>query len=166
MTRPVLSVLILGLITSMLLSLTNLYTRNRIEENRLYRQNETTRELLKDRGIRLSETQDGEAPPCRPWQTNKLEVTGYSGKIKGLALIENIDEQKALSLRVTAHTETPGIGDFIEHRKTKWISALDGSSFEEWSNLDSVTGATITVTAMLEMAINAFQAEEVFCDKQ
>ena len=102
----------------------------------------------------------------QPWQINKLEVTGYSGEIKGIALIENIDNQRVLSLRVTAHTETPGIGDFIEHRKTKWISALDGSSFEEWSNLDSVTGATITVSSMLEMAIYAFQAEEVFCDKQ
>ena len=91
MTRPVLSVLILGLITSMLLSLTNLYTRNRIEENRLYRQNETTKDLLEDRGIRPSETQDEKALPCRPWQINKIEVTGYSGKIKGLALIENID---------------------------------------------------------------------------
>ena len=166
MTRPVLSVLILGLITSMLLSLTNLYTRNRIEENRLYRQNETTRELLKDRGIRLPETQDGPALPCRPWQTNKLEVTGYSGKIKGLALIENIEDQKVLSLRVTAHTETPGIGDFIEHRKTKWIKALDGGSFEEWSNLDSVTGATITTSAMMEMAAIAFQMEDVLCDIQ
>jgi len=166
MTRPVLSVLILGLISSMLLSLTNLYTRNRIEENRLYRQNEATRELLKDRGITLLETQDGKALPCRPWQINKLEVTGYSGKIKGLALIEYIDEQKALSLRVTTHTETPGIGDFIEHRKTKWIKALDGGSFEEWSNLDSVTGATITTSAMLEMATIAFQMEDVFCDIQ
>ena len=82
------------------------------------------------------------------------------------ALIENIDEQKALSLRVTTHTETPGIGDFIEHRKTKWIKALDGGSFEEWSNLDSVTGATITTSAMLEMATIAFQMEDVFCDIQ
>ena len=166
MTKPLLSVVILGVITSLLLSLTNLYTRNRIEENRLYRHSETTRELLKDRGLSPPKNQDGNNPTCMPWQIRKLEVTGYSGEIKGIALIENIDNQRVLSLRVTAHTETPGIGDFIEHRKTKWISVLDGSSFEEWSNLDSVTGATITVSAMLEMAINAFQAEEVFCDIQ
>ena len=166
MTKPLLSVVILGVITSLLLSLTNVYTRNRIEENRLYWQSETTRELLKDRGLSPPKNQDGNNPTCMPWQINKLEVTGYSGEIKGTALIENIDNQRVLSLRVTAHTETPGIGDFIEHRKTKWISALDGSSFEEWSNLDSVTGATITVSAMLDMAINAFQAGEVFCDIQ
>ena len=41
--------------------------------------------------------------------------------------IDFTDEQKALSLRVTAHTETPGIGDFIEHRKPNglkhWMEA-------------------------------------------
>ena len=166
MTKPLLSVVILGVVTSLLLSLTNVYTRNRIEENRIYWQSETTRELLKDRGLSPPKNQDGNNPACMPWQINKLEVTGYSGEIKSIALIENIDNQRVLSLRVTAHTETPGIGDFIEHRRTKWIQALDGSSFKEWSNLDSITGATITSSAMREMAINAFQAEDAFCDLQ
>ena len=166
MIKPLLSVVILGLITSFLLSLTNLYTHNRIAENRLYRQSETTRELLKDRGLHLPSNQDGDTTPCMPWRITKVAVTGYSGEIKGLALIEHIDKQNVLSLRVTTHSETPGIGDFIEHRKSKWIQSLDGSSLEEWSNLDSVTGATITSSAMLEMATNAFQVKDVFCDIQ
>ena len=78
MTKPLLSVVILGVITSLLLSLTNVYTRNRIEENRLYWQSETTRELLKDRGLSPTKNQDGNTLPCMPWQINKLEVTGYS----------------------------------------------------------------------------------------
>ena len=76
MTKPLLSVVILGVITSLLLSLTNIYTRNRIEENRLYWQSETTRELLKDRGLSPSKNQDRNNPTCMPWQINKLEVPG------------------------------------------------------------------------------------------
>ena len=166
MTKAILSFLSLGLIALGTLYLTDTYTRSRVEDNRLYQQNETVRELLKDREITQQPNSTGGTNPCDYWQITKLEVAGYSGIISGLALIEDIGKHERLSLRITAHNETPGIGDFIDHRKKSWIQALDGNSFEEWSDLDSVTGATITSLAILKMANSAFELERDSCGIQ
>ena len=84
---------------------------------------------------------------------------GYAGKIKLLiAIKENGDIS---GVRVVSHKETPGLGDYIEIAKSKWISQFDGTSLEklddkQWKvkkdggHFDYMTGATITPRAMVK----------------
>jgi electron transport complex protein RnfG len=84
---------------------------------------------------------------------------GYSGTI---ALLVAVDPAgRLLGVRVTAHSETPGLGDFIEERRSDWIRRFDGRSLgeppaERWQvrkdggDFDQYTGATITSRAVVE----------------
>jgi electron transport complex protein RnfG len=83
---------------------------------------------------------------------------GYSGDIR---LLVGLDMQgNVLGVRVTAHRETPGLGDGIETRKSDWIRAFEGQSLgnppvEAWTvkknggAFDQFTGATITPRAVV-----------------
>lgn len=78
---------------------------------------------------------------------------GYAGPIY---LVMGLDRNgEILGVRVISHTETPGLGDKIEVRKSKWILSFNGKSldnvtYEEWSVkkdgglFDQFAGATIT----------------------
>ena len=83
---------------------------------------------------------------------------GYSGDIKMIIAV-NIDGTLA-GVRVLAHKETPGLGDKIDLRKSKWIHSFDGKSLENpqvslWTvkkdggEFDQFTGATITPRAVV-----------------
>ncbi len=89
----------------------------------------------------------------------EIETTGYSGPIR---LILGIDrEGKLLGVRIVSHTETPGLGDKIEERKSPWIFAFTGLHFgsppeEQWKvkkdggYFDQFSGATITPRAVVK----------------
>jgi electron transport complex protein RnfG len=58
---------------------------------------------------------------------------GYSGRIKLLIAVQETPQGPALAgVRVIAHRETPGLGDYIEPQKdkqeAKWIRLFDGLS--------------------------------------
>lgn len=83
---------------------------------------------------------------------------GYSGDIRLLVGIDPSGE--VLGVRVTAHRETPGLGDKIELRKSDWILSFSGRSLsnpepDEWAVIrdggvfDQFTGATITPRAVV-----------------
>ena len=84
---------------------------------------------------------------------------GYSGAIN---LLVGISYDGTLSgVRVTKHSETPGLGDDIEHRRSNWIYAFDAlqpgaMAASEWQvkkrggKFDQFTGATITPTAVIQ----------------
>lgn len=84
---------------------------------------------------------------------------GYSGDI---ALLVGVTEQGAVAgVRVTRHSETPGLGDKIELAKSDWILDFNGKSLNDpeqakWTvkkkggNFDSFTGATITPEAVIK----------------
>jgi len=84
---------------------------------------------------------------------------GYSGSI---SLLVGIDYDGALSgVRVNAHHETPGLGDYIEEERSDWIYGFDGKSLENpplerWGvkkdggAFDQLTGATITPRAIVK----------------
>jgi Na+-translocating ferredoxin:NAD+ oxidoreductase subunit G len=84
---------------------------------------------------------------------------GYSGKIK---LIVGINKDKTLAgVRVLAHTETPGLGDKIDLKKSSWILSFNGKSLQPdnanlWAvkkdggEFDQFTGATITPRAVIK----------------
>lgn len=84
---------------------------------------------------------------------------GYAGKIKLLIAIKANGEVSGV--RVVSHKETPGLGDYIEIAKSKWIEIFDGTSLDkypskEWKvkkdggHFDSVAGATITPRAVVK----------------
>lgn len=84
---------------------------------------------------------------------------GYSGKIKLLLAIDS--SGKLTGVRVVSHKETPGLGDYIEIAKNKWITLFDGASHErlqeqDWKvkkdggQFDYMAGATVTPRAVVK----------------
>lgn len=98
-----------------------------------------------------------------------LEATapdGYSGKIR--LLIAILRNGEIAGVRVIAHNETPGLGDYIEKKKSDWIDifrarSLVGSKERDWQvkkdggHFDYVTGATITPRAIVKAVYKALQ---------
>jgi electron transport complex protein RnfG len=95
---------------------------------------------------------------------------GYGGAID---LIVGINADGSIAgARVVAHKETPGLGDNVEIRKSRWIEGFTGRSLgdpapERWAvkkdggAFDQFTGATITpraVTAAIRRALQYFEA--------
>lgn len=105
-----------------------------------------------------------------------LAPDGYSGQIRLLVAV-TIDGQ-ILGVRVTSHSETPGIGDVIEADKSAWIGSFDGRSLGEpeesrWrlrkdgGDIDAISGATISSRAVVAATRRAMQyfrlhREEIF----
>lgn len=89
---------------------------------------------------------------------------GYSGDI---ALLIGIDiDGNVTGVRVTAHRETPGLGDYIEFAKSAWIRQFEGKSLtapplSQWKvskdggAFDARAGATITPRAVVKAVRNA-----------
>ena len=87
---------------------------------------------------------------------------GYSGDI---ALLIGIEADGRISgVRVTTHKETPGLGDYIEIAKSRWITQFDGKSLtnptesgwkvqRDGGRFDARAGATITARAVVK-AVN------------
>lgn len=87
---------------------------------------------------------------------------GYSGRI-GLVMAVRADGT-LIAVRVTAHKETPGLGDYIDPKKDKnrmrpWIAQFDNLGFdlvkrEEWrvkkdgGRFEARVGATISARAV------------------
>ena len=94
---------------------------------------------------------------------------GYSGKIKLLVGV-GLDG-RVLGVRVIAHKETPGLGDYIDVAKSAWIKQFDGKSLTapqagEWKvkkdggEFDFIAGATITPRAVVKAVKNTLDYVE------
>ncbi len=102
-----------------------------------------------------------------------LQVTapdGYSGKISLIVSIRSDGQGngKIGGVRVISHKETPGLGDYIEIAKNKWITGFDGKSLDDpkdsdWKvkkdggSFDYMAGATITPRAVVKAVHKALQ---------
>lgn len=98
-----------------------------------------------------------------------LEVTapdGYAGEIK--LLVGILADGRIGGVRVVTHKETPGLGDYIEIKKNRWIRQFDGLSLsnpprEQWrvrkdgGRFDYLAGATITPRAVVKAVARALQ---------
>jgi electron transport complex protein RnfG len=91
---------------------------------------------------------------------------GYSGRIKLLIAIRADGE--LAGVRVVAHRETPGLGDYIEAAKSDWITGFQGRSLENpapdaWKvrkdggQFDYMAGATITPRAVVRAVRRALE---------
>ena len=91
-----------------------------------------------------------------------LEATapdGYSGDIKLLVAVRA--DGSIAGVRVVAHKETPGLGDYIDIAHGNWIKNFDGQSLaktadDAWKvkkdggSFDYMAGATITPRAVVK----------------
>lgn len=89
---------------------------------------------------------------------------GYSGEI---ALLIGISaEGEVTGVRVTAHRETPGLGDYIEIAKSRWITQFNAKSLtsphesawkvrQDGGAFDARAGATITPRAIVKAVKSA-----------
>ena len=91
---------------------------------------------------------------------------GYSGKISLIISIRS--DGKIGGVRVISDKETPGLGDYIEIAKSKWITGFDGESLDnpqdsDWKvkkdggSFDYMAGATITPRAVVKAVHKALQ---------
>ncbi len=91
---------------------------------------------------------------------------GYSGKISLILSIRS--DGKVGGVRVISHKETPGLGDYIEIARSKWITNFDGRSLDDpkdsdWKvkkdggAFDYMAGATITPRAVVKAVHKALQ---------
>ena len=112
---------------------------------------------------------DAEGAPLTVYRARKGEgvegviyqVTGngYAGPI---AIVMGVDRDgRILGVRITKHTETPGLGDKIDSAKSGWALAFSGKSLDpsapqRWAvkkdggDFDQFTGATITPRAVVK----------------
>ncbi|MBM3351064.1 MAG: electron transport complex subunit RsxG [Betaproteobacteria bacterium] len=91
---------------------------------------------------------------------------GYSGDIKLLIAIKA--DGSISGVRVLAHKETPGLGDYIDIARDRWIKQFDGESLNktlaaQWhvkkdgGQFDYMAGATITPRAVVKAIHKALQ---------
>jgi len=91
---------------------------------------------------------------------------GYSGKISLIIAIHS--DGKIGGVRVISHKETPGLGDYIEIAKNKWITGFNGTSLDnpkdsDWKvkkdggQFDYMAGATITPRAVVKAVHKVLQ---------
>ncbi|MEW6312850.1 MAG: electron transport complex subunit RsxG [Pseudomonadota bacterium] len=92
---------------------------------------------------------------------------GYSGKIKLLVAIRA--DGAVSGVRVVAHKETPGLGDYIEVARSAWIRHFDGKTLasetdegawrvkKDGGQFDYMAGATITPRAVVKAVKKALQ---------
>lgn len=95
---------------------------------------------------------------------------GYSGDIKLLIAIRA--DGSISGVRVLAHKETPGLGDYIDMAHGNWIKSFDDEStaktpVEKWlvkkdgGQFDYMVGATITPRAVVKAVLKALQYYEL-----
>lgn len=101
---------------------------------------------------------------------------GYGGPIKMLVGVNR--DGTIAGVRVTSHSETPGLGDKIEVKKSDWILTFNGKSLQDpppdqWTvqkyggAFDQFSGATITPRAVVTqvrdvLGFVARHREEIF----
>ena len=91
---------------------------------------------------------------------------GYGGAISSIVGIDT--KGTIIGVRIISHTETPGLGDKIEIKKSDWVLSFNGKSMANtekslWAvkkdkgEFDQFTGATITPRAVVDSVYKAVQ---------
>ncbi len=110
----------------------------------------------KDHSIVIYRAFKGSQVSALAWQ---ISEEGFSGEIKMIIAVD--PDGKVLGVRVISHSETPGLGDKIEEKKSNWIFDFNGLSLgnpplNEWKvkkdggRFDAFSGATITPRAVVK----------------
>jgi Na+-translocating ferredoxin:NAD+ oxidoreductase RnfG subunit len=168
MVKMALSLVVIGATCGLLLVATDRLTTDEISSNREARTRLLMTDMLGasiDQEIeKIWDTQTETFGTCDDWLFSNVESNGYAGTIDLLVLWRR--DSGGLVMRVTQHRETPGIGDFIDHSRSDWITALDAQSASAYDELDNVSGATITTAAIRRAAQIAQHQVEDFCERR
>lgn len=101
----------------------------------------------------------------------QMSGKGYAGPID---LVMGVDQSGQITgVRVTRHSETPGLGDKIEAQRDPWIHELAGKSLdnptpERWAvkkdggEFDQFAGATVTPRAVIAAVKHGLQFYQTF----
>ena len=151
---------LLALACALLLAGLNQQTRGVISENQRYFEQKLLRDLVAPvtASPDIIETQDGfEVSSDETLVAYIKRVTttqGYNGDIS--MLVAYTPGNQVISIRVTRHRETPGIGDKIDIAVSPWINQFKGTDGNTvWflaptGDIDGITGATITSRAVTQ----------------
>ena len=142
--KSILTLTLLCVASASVLALAHVHTKSfvqaNIEEQKIDRLeglvDELDRELLCDRGIALIE----------------LDRRGYGGEMKVMVAFK---EKSVLGVRVVEHLETPGFNEVLE--PDDWIGRF---ATEDLGDIDAVTRATVTTTAVLRAVEDAVRLHE------
>ncbi|HSC81959.1 MAG TPA: electron transport complex subunit RsxG [Chitinolyticbacter sp.] len=178
--RGALTLLVFALICTALMSVTWLLTRARVADNEqaarlallgealpgIHYDNDPVADAIilpVDVAAQLGQATAQAYPAQRLGVTQAvvIEATapdGYAGAIRLLVGVGR--DGRVLALRVIAHKETPGLGDYIEATKSAWSAQFTGASLasppeSQWAltkdggRFDYMAGATITPRAVV-----------------
>lgn len=128
-----------------------------------YRDNDPLDDVVHVSDIRLGPGDHTIHLGCLNGRPSAMAITatapdGYAGPIQLIVGIAR--DGRVLGVRVLAHTETPGLGDPIEERRSDWIHRFEHRRLgdppaERWGvrpdggDFDAFTGATITPRAVV-----------------
>ena len=171
---------LIGLLCGLVLVATRQFTAGPIADNRALAAQQLYTDLLARPLDKPLIWHAGVSRLCAGEILLQLSEPGYASKIDfvglwrpsapakptlDLAQTEGADESNnndrapntgGVSLRVVWHTETPGIGDFIDHARSDYVPTLDASDAATWAGLDTISGATITQQALQRAALAVF----------
>ena len=94
-------------------------------------------------------------------------VTSPTGYVAPIRMLVGVDPGgKITGIGLVSHSETPGLGDRIEPRKSDWLNSLNQRSLDDppenrWElksdggDFDAISGASVTSRAVLAGAKNA-----------
>ncbi|MBT7333036.1 FMN-binding protein [bacterium] len=162
MLRRALSLCLIGGLCGILLVGTYIFTAEPIRLNREANARALAAQML---GAPIPADINIENPiygSCANWLFQHITTNGYAGDIGWLVLWER--EKNTMTIRVTDHRETPGIGDFIDHTRDQWITKNDGMEPLAHANIDNVSGATVTTNALRAAATAASVNFKRFCE--
>lgn len=97
---------------------------------------------------------------CPALRVETVIVRGYGGELELLIAIDA--SHTVAGLRIVRHSETPGIGDFIEVNPasdSSWPDAQRGLDAATLDEIDAVSGATVTVRAVRQALRIALERE-------
>jgi electron transport complex protein RnfG len=134
-------------------------------------------DLIRDARVLPADAQLGLKRPGQAYVARKQGVAsavvleaiapdGYAGEIRLLIGIQA--DGRVTGVRVTAHKETPGLGDYIEIARNAWINQFIGKSLavpaearwkvrKDGGVFDYLAGATITPRAVVKAVKKALQ---------
>ncbi len=157
--------LLMVLACAALIAGTHALTRDRIEENRARRFQQTLTELAGSAGAAArARWTDDTAALCNGRVLLRGSAAGYGGQIRWLAAATSPAPRttpRLVAVRITAHQETPGIADFLQRPDSGWLSGLAGAGANELAGADGVSGATITSRALQRSLAAALQRPAV-----
>ena len=148
---------LLALTCALLLAFTNQQAQETIESNQRHYEERVVREMVN--GAELQQSSSGYNVFREGTQFGTIEpfttTRGYNGRIDLLIALNS--DREVISVRVTHHEETPGIGDKIELDVSGWIHQFSGRSADDtdWTlspggDIDAISGATITSRAVTD----------------